>query len=52
MEISVAEDFPMHDYQEVENIVSHFIAGLGIDASKNSEFSGYMGGWNALIIRF
>jgi hypothetical protein len=52
VDIAVARDFPKSEYMEVEQRISVYLSGLGVDAGTVPGFSGYAGGWNALIIRF
>jgi hypothetical protein len=52
VDIAVAGDFPKSEYMEVERHLSVYLSGLGIDAATVPGFSGYAGGWNALIMRF
>ncbi len=52
VDITVPADFPKTDYMEVEQRLSTYLGGLGVSAGGIRGFSGYAGGWNAVILRF
>ena len=52
MDVGAAVDFPEADYIEVEQQVAGYVARLGVSAPRPEGFAGFLGGWNALTMRF
>lgn len=52
MDIEVAADFPKVDYLEVEQRLSKYLGKRQVDTGTVPDFSGYVGGWNAVVLRF